>query len=90
MRRTASSASGEITLVVLVGLDAHFLQAPMFRNRLLGLSLAARSVTSGRTVQLGIGHSHHMFGDAVCFLLIFVAGLIDRQFCLHRSCYGGI
>ena len=62
------------------------LQALMFLARLLRLTLGAPSAAGASALELRLRHAHHLFGDAVCLLLIFVSRLVDRQFRLYRSC----
>ena len=59
---------------------------------LMSLAQAAPPGTRGtlrrrhkRACELRLGHAHHLFGEAVCFLLIVVSRLVNRQFRLYRS-----
>src|SRR2546430_12996973 len=68
----------------VVGPDTLCPQALMFLNQLLGLTLGARSATGALSLRLR--HAHHLFGDMVSFLFVFVSRLVDRQFPPYHSC----
>ncbi len=64
----------------VAGLDALPLQALMFPARLLCLAFGAPSTAGTSALELRLWHAHHLFGDAVCFLLVNVSRTIYREF----------
>jgi hypothetical protein len=60
--------------------DTLSLQALMSVPRLLRLTLRARSTAGASALELWLRHPHHLFGDAVCFLLVDVSRSIYREF----------
>src|SRR5689334_11406297 len=61
------------------------MQVLMSVPRLLGLTLGTRSAAGASALELRLMHPQHLFGDTICFPLIVVLRLVDRQFRLHRS-----
>jgi hypothetical protein len=47
-------------------------------------AVGARSSAAASAPELRLRNPHHSFGGSVCFLLIFVTRLADRQFRLGR------
>ena len=52
---------------------------------LVCLTLGARSTAGASSLELRLSNSHHLLGDAVCFLLVHVPWRVDRQLRLYRS-----
>jgi hypothetical protein len=57
---------------------------------MLGLTFRALSVASANTMELLVRHPHHMVGDTVRLLLVWVPRRIDRQFHLRFPRPGGV
>jgi hypothetical protein len=53
------------------------LQALVFLARLLHLTLGARSAAGTSPLELWLRHLHHLFGEAIYFLLVFVSWPVD-------------
>ena len=67
----------------VAGLNALGLQALGFLARLVRLTLGTPSSAGASALEPRLRHPHHLFGDAVCFLLVDVAGSIYREFCWY-------
>src|SRR5258706_10368797 len=77
---------GRRAVISLAGLEA----LPLYLLLLFCLTLGARSVTGAGTLELRLGHPHYLLSDALCFVLVGVAGLVDRQLRLYRACARGM
>lgn len=70
----------------IAGLYLGGLQVRRRPVRTLLLTCRTSIATTTTALHLGLRHAHHLLCDVVCFLLVFISGLVNRRFRLEGSC----